>query len=349
MKALAKKKQGYGNMDIIEIEKPEPTGNLVRIKVAYAGICGTDIHCFKGEYDRMIPPLVLGHEFSGIVDAIGEMVTKVKPGDRVTSETTLWTCGECESCRNKEYNLCRNRKGLGSQVDGCFAQYVLVREEGVHKLADNISLLAASITEPIACGVHASMEKSDVQSGDTVVILGPGPIGLCLAQVLKSMDVTVILAGITKDKKRLELAKKLGVDFTVDTQKEDLTSIVDEWTNGKGVDIVFECSGVAAVLNNIFDLLKQKGQLIQMGVFSKRENMLALNEIVQREFNITGSRSQKPSSWIKTLELMRTGKIEPEKLITRIESLDNWESAFEAAMEGSEIKVVLQPNVLDVE
>ncbi len=341
-------KQGYGNMELKEVQKPEPIDNLIRVKVAYAGICGTDIHCYKGEYDRFNPPLILGHEFSGIVDAVGENVTKVKPGDRVTSETTLWTCGECENCKNREYNLCRNRKGIGSQVDGCFAEYIIVREESVHKLADNISLLAASITEPIACGVHASMEKSNVQAGDMVVILGPGPIGLCLAQVLKSMDVKVIVAGITKDEKRLELAKNLGVDLTVDTMKENLPKIVSEYTNGKGADIVFECSGVALVLGNIFDLLKQKGQLIQMGVFAKNENLLDLNAIVQREICVIGSRSQKPSSWITTLHLMKEGKITPEKLITRIEPLDNWEEAFQAAMQGTEIKVVLQPNMLDV-
>ena len=150
MKALVKTEPGYNKLELLEIETPCPKDNEVLIKVAYTGICGTDIHGFKGEYDRLKTPLVLGHEFSGVVEAIGEKVTSVSIGDQVTSETTFDTCGECESCKNKEYNLCLNRKGLGSQVNGSFAEYVLTREESIHILDEKSSLLAAAITEPIA-------------------------------------------------------------------------------------------------------------------------------------------------------------------------------------------------------
>ena len=163
MKALVKTEPGYNKMELLEIEKPVPKDREVLVKVIYTGICGTDIHGFKGEYDRLKTPLVLGHEFSGVVEAIGKNVTKVQKGSFVTSETTFDTCGECESCQNKEYNLCLNRKGIGSQVNGSFAEYVLTREESIHVLDEKISLLAASITEPIACGVHASLEKARVK------------------------------------------------------------------------------------------------------------------------------------------------------------------------------------------
>ncbi|GCF93178.1 sorbitol dehydrogenase [Enterococcus florum] len=344
MKALVKTAPGYNKMALQEIQKPIPVGDQVLIKVIYTGICGTDIHGFKGEYDRLKTPLVLGHEFSGIVEAVGASVEKVKVGDQVTSETTFATCGECVSCQNKEYNLCLNRKGLGSQVNGSFAEYVLTREESVHLLSDNISLLAASITEPIACGVHASMEKTDVKAGDVAVIIGPGPIGLCLSQVLKSVGATLIVMGITQDKDRLATAKELGADYTIDTQAEDAVAMVKEITNGTGADYCFECSGAAPAVKYAFDYLKQKGTLIQMGVFSKNVNELDLNSIVQREMNILGSRSQKPSTWQLTLDLMERGKIDAERLITKIYPLEEWETAFEEAIAGTEIKVVLQPN-----
>lgn len=346
MRALVKTAPGYNMMVLKEIEKPKPVKDQVLIKVIYTGICGTDVHGFKGEYDRLKTPLVLGHEFSGVVAEVGEAVVDVKVGDLVTSETTFETCGECVSCKNKEYNLCLKRKGLGSQVNGSFAEYVLSREESVHKIGDEISLLAASITEPIACGVHASMEKVHVAKGDTVVVIGPGPIGLCLTQVLKSLEATVIVLGITQDKERLATAKSLGADYIINSQEEDAVEIIKSLTDGQGADFCFECSGAAPAVKNAFDYLRQKGTLVQMGVFAKNENELDLNSIVQREMNVVGSRSQKPSTWLLTLDLMRRKKIDAERLVTKIYPLEEWEAAFNAAMEGSEIKVVLQPNQL---
>lgn len=344
MKALVKMESGYNKMVLKEVPTPVPVADQVLIKVVYTGICGTDIHGFKGVYDRLKIPLVLGHEFSGIVAAVGETVTTVKVGDLVTSETTFSTCGECENCQNKEYNLCVKREGLGSQVNGSFAEYVLSREESVHLLNDKISLLEASITEPIACGVHASMEKVQVKKGETAVIIGPGPIGLCLSQVLKGIGATVILLGITQDQERLKTALELGVDHVIDTQKEAAAEKIKSLTNNQGADYCFECSGAAPAVTHAFDYLKQKGTLVQMGVFSKSDNLLDMNSIVQREMNVVGSRSQKPSTWKITLDLMTQKKIDARKLITLILPLERWEEAFEAAIAGSEIKVVLQPN-----
>lgn len=344
MKAVVKTESGYNKMKLMDIPTPIPENDQVLVKVMYTGICGTDIHGFKGEYDRLKTPLVLGHEFSGIVTEIGSEVKKVEVGDLVTSETTFSTCGSCESCRNKEYNLCLKRQGLGSQVNGSFAEYVLTREESIHVLNDQISLLEASITEPIACGVHAAMEKTSVVAGDTAVIIGPGPIGLCLSQVLKGLGATVIMLGITQDKNRLETALKLGVDYAIDTQTENAAERILAITKGVGADYCYECSGAAPAVKNAFDYLKQKGTLIQMGVFSKNDNLLDLNSIVQREMNIVGSRSQKPSTWLLTLDLMTKGKIDADSLITKIFPLAKWEEAIEAVIAGDEIKVVLQPN-----
>lgn len=343
MKALVKTAPGYNQMVLKEIPQPKPEKDQVLIKVAYTGICGTDVHGFKGEYDRLKTPLVLGHEFSGVVAEVGSEVTKVKVGDEVTSETTFSTCGICKPCQNKEYNLCLKRQGLGSQVNGSFAEYVLTREESVHLLEGKISLLEASVTEPIACGVHASMEKTQVQADDTVVVIGPGPIGLCLTQVLKGIGAKVIMVGITRDKERLETARSLGADAIVDSQAENAAELIQTMT-GVGADYCFECSGATPAVKNAFDYLRQKGTLVQMGVFAQNENLLDLNSIVQREMNIVGSRSQKPSTWQLTLDLMKKGSIDARRLITKVYPLTEWEQAFEDAMAGTEIKVVLQPN-----
>ena len=178
MKALMKTQPGPGNLELLDIPEPAVSGNLVKIRVVYSGVCGTDIHTWDGVYPGNKPPVVLGHEFSGYVTETGPDVLSIKPGDRVTSETTFSTCGECVFCRRKDYNLCSFRKGIGTQVNGSFAEYVLSREESVHKLPDSISLLSAALTEPLACAVHGCLERTSIGNGSTVLILGPGTIGL---------------------------------------------------------------------------------------------------------------------------------------------------------------------------
>jgi len=342
VKALTKTEKGYDKMALLDIEEPKAEKNLVKIKVEYSGICGSDLHSFKGEYGNIKTPVVLGHEFSGVVVEVGESVTKVKVGDRVTSETTFETCGECDFCKSKDYNLCSTRKGIGTQANGSFAEYVLSREESVHVLPENVSLLSASLTEPLACCVHAALEKTTINSGEVALVFGPGPIGLLLSQVVKSQGAYVILAGVTKDKERMELAKKLGIDLVVDLLQEDLDAIVMEKTNGYGANKVFDCSGVIHAVNQGLRLTKKKGDFVQVGLFAKVKNELDQEAIIQREIRYIGSRSQKPSSWITSLELLRDKKVDTETLVTKMVDLENWRDGIDAAMQGSEIKVVIK-------
>lgn len=342
MKAVMKVEPGYDKMLLKTIPELGVQKNQVKIKVAYTGICGTDIHTFTGQYKNSQTPVVLGHEFSGIVVEVGEDVTKVKVGDKVTSETTFVTCGECDYCLEKDYNLCAHRKGIGTQINGSFAEYVISREESVHVLPDTVDLKAAALTEPLACCVHAALEKTVVKKEDKVLIFGPGPIGLLQAQVVKAQGAFVILAGITKDQKRLELAKSLGIDVTVDIQKESLEEIVLTYTKGYGVDKLFECSGAVQALNQGLPLVRKKGTFVQVGIFSEKLNLLDQESIIQREITYIGTRSQKPSSWHIALKLLEEKKINTEKMITKIVPLDYWRQGFEAVLSGNEIKVLVQ-------
>lgn len=329
-------------MDLLDVEEPEVSGDLVKIKVAFTGICGSDIHTFKGEYKNPKTPVTLGHEFSGEVIEVGPEVTKFLVGDRVTSETTFETCGECIYCQEKDYNLCAHRKGIGTQVNGSFAPYVVSREESCHHLPENVTFQAAALTEPLACCVHAALEKTTVTSEDTVLIFGPGPIGLLLAQVVKAQGATVILAGITKDKPRLTLGKELGMDYIVDTQAEDLPAVIMKLTNGYGADKVFDCSGAVPAVNEGLALTKKKGTFVQVGLFAEQKNKIDEEAIIQREIEYIGSRSQKPSSWEKALDLLAQGAIDADKMITKIYPLEDWRDAFETVMAGNDIKVLVQ-------
>ncbi len=342
MKALMKKADGYDNMELLDIPEPKATGDLVKIKVEYAGICGSDLHAFHGTYSSTVTPVVLGHEFSGYVTEIGPKVTKVKVGDRVTSETTFATCGTCIPCKEKDYNLCSNRKGLGTQVNGAFAEYVLSREESVHIIPGGVSLLSAALSEPLACGVHASMEKTTIEKGDVCVVFGPGAIGLLLSQVAKAKGAYVILAGVSKDADRFEIATKIGIDMVVDQQKQDIVAIVGELTNNKGADKIFECSGAVAALNKGLEIAKKKADVVQMGVFSKHFNEINTEAILQKEIRYIGSRSQKPTSWQKTIQLLESGIVKPEEIVSLVVDLDHWREGFDKSLKAEVVKAVIK-------
>lgn len=347
MKGISKQAPGYDQMKFIDLDIPQATSDKVLIKVAYTGICGSDIHTFKGEYKNPTTPVVLGHEFSGEVVAVGNAVRKVKVGDRVTSETTFYVCGDCEYCKQKEYNLCPHRKGLGTQQNGSMANYVLAKEESIHILPESLSYEGAAMSEPLACCVHAMYQKSQLRLQDKIIIMGPGPIGLFLLQIAKEIGAFVIMTGITRDAHRLALAKELGADIVVDTLKEDLATIVHQATEGYGVDKIYDASGAVQAVNSSLPLLRKQGQFIQVGLFANKIVDLDTESIIQREIEYIGSRSQNPYDWPIAIHLLAKGAINIEKMITKKYPLEDWRIAFEQVMLGNEIKVMLESNLGD--
>lgn len=341
MKAVVKMQSGEDHMVYTDIPEPEVNGDLVKIKVAYSGICGTDIHAMRGTYSSTKPPVVLGHEFSGVVVAVGDQVHSIKVGDRVTSETTYETCGSCAYCKSGDLNLCNTRRGIGTNINGSMAEYVVNHEDRIHVLPDSVSLLSAALTEPLACAAHAVMERGKVQAGETVCVFGAGAIGQMVSQVATACGARVILAGLSSDSERLRIAGESGIYRTVDQQAEDLAAIVHEMTGGLGVDTAFECSGAVPAANKALELVKKKGTVVQMGVFSHAKESIATDLILHHEIQYMGSRSQKPSSWKLALELMAAGKITPEKIVTNITTLENWRETFEFIAAGHGCKGVI--------
>lgn len=341
MKALVKTELGFGNLEIQDKEEPQAGKDQVKIEVKYAGICGSDIHTYEGHYEVGVP-VTLGHEFSGVVVEVGESVTAFKPGDRVTSETTFYICGECEYCKAGDYNLCNHRKGLGTQQDGGFAKYLIARESSVHHLPENVDYKSAAMTEPLACTHHA-VEKTAISEGDIVVVIGPGPIGLFTAQVAKSRGATVLITGLTNDKVRLDKATEIGIDYAVNTQEQDIKELVNSLTNGYGADVVFECSGAVPAAKQGLDLLRKKGQYGQVGLFAQPEVQFDLEKIIQKEIRVVGSRSQKPADWEPSLELMNNGSVNAEAMVTHEFDITQWDEAYQVIKSGEAIKVLLTP------
>lgn len=341
MKALVKTKLGFGNLEIQDKEVPEPGAYQVKIEVKYAGICGSDIHTYEGHY-KVAAPVTLGHELSGEIVAVGEGVTNFQLGDRVTSETTFYICGECEYCRAGDYNLCNYRKGLGTQQDGGFAKYLIARAASVHKLPEHVDYQSAAMTEPLACTHHA-VAKTEINEGDIVVVIGPGPIGLFTAQVAKSRGATVIITGLTNDRVRLDKAKELGIDYVVNTQEADIKEFVNSLTNGYGANVVFECSGAVPAAKQGLDLLRKKGQYGQVGIFAQADVSFDMEKVIQKEIVVRGSRSQKPTDWEPSLELMNNGSVNAKAMVTHEFDITQWEEAYQAIKSGEAIKVLLTP------
>ncbi|MBF0707435.1 zinc-binding dehydrogenase [Alkalihalobacillus hwajinpoensis] len=341
MKALVKTAPGFGNLDIQEKEEPAVAKDLVKIEVKYAGICGSDIHTYEGHY-KVRFPVTLGHEFSGEVIEVGPNVTEFNVGDRVTSETTFYICGECEYCKSGDYNLCNYRKGLGTQQDGGFANYLIAHKDSVHILPDNVDYRSAAMTEPLACTHHA-VTKTNIINGDIVVVMGPGPIGLFTAQVAKSRGAIVLITGLTNDKVRLEKAKELGIDYVVNIQEDNIRELVNSLTDGYGADVVFECSGAVPAAKQGLDLLRKKGQYAQVGIFANPEVQFDLEKIIQKEIRVIGSRSQNSADWEPSLELINNGSVKANSLVTHEFDITQWEEAYKVIKSGEAIKVLLTP------
>ncbi|TSB47584.1 zinc-binding dehydrogenase [Alkalicoccobacillus porphyridii] len=341
MKALVKEKLGFGNLSLLTVDEPTVKAGQVKIEVKYAGICGSDLHTYEGNY-KVNAPVTLGHEFAGVVTEVGAEVSDFQVGDRVTSETTFYICGECRYCKSGDFNLCNHRKGIGTQVNGGFAKYLVAKASSVHKLPKNVDYASASLTEPLACAYHA-VNKATIQPGDVAVVLGPGPIGLLTAQVARAFGARVVITGLTNDQTRLDKAKELGIEDIVNIEKEDIKERVDHLTNGYGADLIFECTGAVPAANMGLDLLAKKGQYVQVGIFSQAKIEIDFEKIIQKEIRVVGTRSQKSADWEPSLEMMNDGRVDAKALITHEFNIDEWDKGYEAIKSGKAIKVSLLP------
>ena len=339
MKALVKYGKDENDIELREIPEPIPQVNEVKVKVEATGICGTDLY----GYSAVKPPVVLGHETAGRVAEIGKEVQGIKIGDRVTTETTAHICGKCKYCQNKEYNLCIHRKGLGSAINGAFAQYFVIRKESIHHIPSHIDFISASLFEPLSCATHAVIEQANLLKRETALILGPGPFGLLTAQVAQTLEARVIIVGIKGDEKRLSLAKNLGIDLIFNIEKKDLENYLSNIIIENGIDVIFECSGSIAAVKYGLKIIRKGGRFIQAGIV-RQPIELNFNELLfNKELTLIGSRTQKPSSWDKAIQLVDERKVNLGKLVSDVLPLSNWKEGFKRAREKTSVKVVLQP------
>ncbi len=345
MRAVVKYANGEGNVELREVPEPEVGDDEVKIKVKAVGICGSDLHIYKG--DIGIPtrvPFTIGHEFSGVISEAGKNVRRFKEGDRVTAENSRYTCGHCHYCMTGHYNLCNKRLATGYAYDGAYADYCVVPENRVYLLPDNVDFLTAALTDPSACVYHAVQDLTGVDAGDTVLITGCGAMGLFAVQYVKANGGIAVITGLDQDAKRLALAKELGADHVINLSEKNINNEVMRITDEKGVDIALECSGNQKAAADCIALLRRQGKYTQIGIFGKPISF-DLDRVLYGEIRLIGSFSQKYTGWKAALELASLGKIAARPLITDILPLEEWEKGFKRSFEGKAIKVVFQPEI----
>lgn len=344
MKAIVKWKKGNGFVELREVTRPIIDSESVIIKVKTAGICGTDIHIFHDEF-KYSPPVIMGHEFSGEIVEIGKKVKGWKVGERVVSEPHTGACRVCRLCRTGNYQICPNKKPIGSGQDGAFAKFIKVPSWLLHRVPEEVSFEEAALTEPTAICVHCILEKTGIETGDFVVILGPGPIGLLTAQVVRNAGASyVLISGTSRDANiRLKLASKLDIDYILNTDKDDPVSKVKELTNAIGADVVIEASGSSLAINQAFQMVRRGGRISALGMTKEEKVEIPWNIGIMKGIQITLPFSSGYTSWEKALGLIASKKINVASLTTQRFSLKDWSKAFSLIEKGQAVKVLLIP------
>jgi D-arabinitol dehydrogenase (NADP+) len=310
---------------VIDTERPAPGLGEVLIAVRAAGICGTDLHIFRGEYEAVYP-IIPGHEFSGVVAEVGPGVSlKVRRGDRVTADPNI-PCGRCPFCQRNEPNQCQHLAAVGVTRDGAFAEYVAVPESVVFPIGD-LSFAAAALVEPLACVVWG-LKQVRVQPGDTALVFGAGPMGCLVAQAVRSAGAAqVVVTDVVPW--RLEMAAALGATETVlagDEQSERLHALAP-----LGYDVVADATGIAAVLEDAFQYARPRGRVWVFGVVPPTERVsFSPYEVFRKDLSIIGSFAVN-RTFPESIALIQGGAIQVEPLISHWLPLDQFAEGLRLA------------------
>ena len=330
MKALMY--NGPRDLAIVNIPEPNPASGQVKIKTKYVGICGSDIHGYTGESGRRIPPMIMGHEFSGIVVECGKGAVRFNKGDRVTVQPIMY-CGICDFCKQGLNNICSNRKGLGTMdINGAFTEYICVNEKFVFPLAQSISDEAAAMMDPFAV-VYRALKHIMPVEGRNVLIAGTGTIGLLLLKLIKFHNPKHIVV-IDLSNYRLELAKKFGADITINPREKDISALLKEAGIRDSIDIAIECVGISATAQNTIEFVRNNGMVVWIGNAAK---MISINmqHIVTREVVVKGSYGFTEQDFSDALHFLEQGNIIIEDLISKKISLEEAPLAFEEFTKGA--------------
>jgi L-iditol 2-dehydrogenase len=343
MKALVLK--AYGALELRDVPDPACGGADVLVRVKACGICGSDVHGLDGSTGRRIPPVIMGHEASGVIAEVGAEVHGWKPGDRVTFDSMI-SCGTCWHCGRGEINLCDNRRVLGVSCaeyrrDGAFAEYVVIPPRILYGIPEGVDFSQAAMTEPLSVAVHA-VRLARPLIGETAVVVGAGMIGLLILQCLRASGCVAVIS-VDIDAAKLRRARELGADLTLDPAAPDFPRQVASRTAGRGADIAFEAVGVSSATQTAAAAVRKGGRLVLVGNVSPKVD-LPLQTIVTREIAMLGSCASR-GEYPECLDLVARGKVDLGSLISAHAPLSEGAQWFDRLYkrEGDLLKVILEP------
>jgi 2-desacetyl-2-hydroxyethyl bacteriochlorophyllide A dehydrogenase len=341
MSMKAVRLEATGKLYMREVEKPVPGPGDLLVRIEACGICGTDRHLFLGEFPSH-PPVTLGHEFAGIIEAVGPEVTSFRSGMRVTGDPNI-ACGRCEECHNGRVNLCRNLQAIGIHRDGGFAEYVCMPQSQAFALPLELDPLHGAFCEPLACCLHA-VDLANIRTGASVIVLGGGVIGLLTVQLARLAGATRILL-VTRNADKRALAEKLGATATVDPSQADTISGItgDGGLLPGGADVVFECAGVPETIMQAPRLARRGGTAVILGVMPQGAKIeIEPFDLLFREVNLVSS-FLNPFTHQRAADLIATGAIKVEPLISRRITLEQTPNAIANPAPGGEIRTLVIP------
>lgn len=315
--------EGNQSFTIKTTEKQPLQKGEVRLKMAYVGVCGTDVHIYHGKMDaRVKPPQIIGHEVSGVIDELGEDVTDWKVGENVTVRPL--NPGLEMPSDNGYRHIGQNLKFIGIDSAGGMQQYWNVPAFTLHRLPENLSLQLGAMIEPLAVACH-DVRLGEVASGENAIVIGGGPIGLLVALVARQKGANVMISEVNKN--RIAFINSLGIR-TVNPIEQDLVQIVEEFTNGAMADVVFEVSGVQAGVTAMTQLPKVRGRIVMVAIHSEPK-AVDLFRFFWREIKLIGARVYEPEDFDEAIALAASGTLPLDKMITQVSLLEDAKKVFE--------------------
>jgi L-iditol 2-dehydrogenase len=343
MKALVLSE--YKHLAIEESPKPQPADDELLIRIRACGICGSDVHGFDGSTGRRIPPIVMGHEAAGVIEAVGRGVRSFRVGDRVTFDSTVY-CGDCFYCRRGQVNLCDRREVIGVSTPlfrrmGAFAEYVTVPERIAYALPDTMPFAHAALIEAASVAVHGA-SLTPLEPGDAAVVVGAGMIGLLTLQAIREAGAERVFV-VDVDDTRLEMARGLGATETFNSKTQNVVAEIQKRTEGRGADVALECVGITDAIGLAIESVRKGGAVTLVGNVAPKIE-LALQSVVSRQIRLQGSCAS-CGEYPECIAMMADGRIRVEPLISAVAPLEDGARWFQRLYdrEPGLLKVVLEP------
>ncbi|MEE8400431.1 MAG: alcohol dehydrogenase catalytic domain-containing protein [Desulfobacterales bacterium] len=328
-----------GKIEFRDVDKPVPADNQVLVQTKRIGVCGSDIHVYHGLHPYTSYPVVQGHEASGIVVEVGANVQNLAPGDKVTFMPQV-TCGECYPCKHGMYHICETLAVMGFQTGGVAQEHFVLDEAFILKLPADISLDHGAMIEPVAVAVHALSRGEDIR-GKNVLVLGAGPIGNLVAQVAGASGASSVMITDISDYK-LEKARACGIEYAINTSKEDLGAAITRDFGPDRSDLILECVGAQTTIDQAVENARKGTTIVIVGVFGDKPQV-DIGLVQDRELRLVGTLMYQKSDYEGAIELLARGKLSLDEMITHHFPFAEYLRAYETivAAQGDIMKVMI--------